>query len=656
MKKKFFTKFLMVIAMLFGLVVTGGNLAVNADSTTVTTKVSDYASAHNWSDATKYTSLAMDDYITITVSGGGNTGKYYKNGYNWRMYQNENPKITVNAAGGRTLTSIKFTYSASNNGCMTYNNSKISSATVVDVSGLSSATFGVGNTGTATNGQARITEIQVVYDSPSVSEHTCVFDQEKVDDKYKVSDADCENAAVYCKSCTCGVKGTETFESGEALGHNYSNLGICERCDALEESALSSLKLVLAKYYNKNQYLKETVLNTTDMTLDEVKKYFHASASVKERETWYYGDAENGTTKLTMITNEYNNKEDKVEVVTSTYENKDRKVYHTGKGGDWYVNWPSVENQFVTLKDFIDSEDENWTYAEGIYTYELEATTATSEHKMTKMAREFVAPMWLAPNASNYEYVTFTKLTIEEKDSKGLVMKLYVDPKEEEGKVTDANGIFAQATINKVYNLTINTDANCEVVDEVSVIAANHTNTFTVNVTNGYQLTAPVAEKAKAILTGENGVQVSNVTGNATITLTTEVETAEKEVTLSFADKANRTVYTTTQQVWVQGDVTLTNNKAASTSNVGDYANPVRLYANSEVIITVKNMTKIVFVCNSSSHATALKNSIGTVSGTTVSVSSSTVTVTFGNAVNEFVVKKLTAQVQLKSLTATYTK
>ena len=48
------------------------------------------------------------------------------------------------------------------------------------------------------------------------------FTAETVDEKYLKSAADCEHAAVYYKSCTgCGEKGTETFESGNPLGHDW---------------------------------------------------------------------------------------------------------------------------------------------------------------------------------------------------------------------------------------------------------------------------------------------------------------------------------------------------------------------------------------------------------------------------------------------------
>ena len=57
------------------------------------------------------------------------------------------------------------------------------------------------------------------------------------------------------------------------------------------------------------------------------------------------------------------------------------------------------------------------------------------------------------------------------------------------------------------------------------------------------------------------------------------------EAKISFADKANRTEYSTSKQVWEQNGIVVTNNKGASTSNVGDYANPARFYKSSNVTI-----------------------------------------------------------------------
>ena len=138
------------------------------------------------------------------------------------------------------------------------------------------------------------------------------------------------------------------------------------------------------------------------------------------------------------------------------------------------------------------------------------------------------------------------------------------------------------------------------------------------------------------------------------LTLGTTTAWAE-DATLSFADNAQRTEYSTSKQVWEQNGITFTNNKSESTTNVGDYAKPARLYASSNVIIecSLGNINQIVFDCNSSSYATAMKNSIGTTA--TTSVSSDKVTVTLAGTSNSFTISKLTAQVRLDAITVTYT-
>ena len=131
-------------------------------TTTTSVTIANYADANGWKDATKYLTVTMDANVTVTAKGKDNTGKYYINGENWRMYQTESATFTVAATEGYTIDSVKVTYNVSNSGVMTYNGQKISSKTTVTV-GAPSATFGVGNSGTKTNGQVRITAIEVVY-------------------------------------------------------------------------------------------------------------------------------------------------------------------------------------------------------------------------------------------------------------------------------------------------------------------------------------------------------------------------------------------------------------------------------------------------------------------------------------------------------------
>ncbi len=139
----------------------------SAGQTTVTVSIADYATANNWANGVAYNTLTMDDNITVTANkttgNNSNTGKYYNNGTNWRMYQNEAPEIKVTAAEGKTIVSIKITYSNANTGILTSNGQNITSGTIVTVN-ANSITFSVGNTNSSTtNGNIQITNIEVIY-------------------------------------------------------------------------------------------------------------------------------------------------------------------------------------------------------------------------------------------------------------------------------------------------------------------------------------------------------------------------------------------------------------------------------------------------------------------------------------------------------------
>ena len=167
-------------------------------------------------------------------------------------------------------------------------------------------------------------------------------------------------------------------------------------------------------------------------------------------------------------------------------------------------------------------------------------------------------------------------------------------------------------------------------------------------------LVTPVAAGTTTIT-----VTVGSVSATCVVTVNAgQAAKVEKTATLSFANEAQRTSYSTSKQVWEQNNISFTNDKASSSTNVAKYENPVRLYQNSSITVIAEEgegeISKIVFDANSSSYATALKNSIGTVSGATVTVSSDKVTVTFSTPVTEFKIAKLTAQVRLDSITVTY--
>ena len=134
----------------------------SAEPVTISKTIANIAQANSWQDATKYTTINLDAIITASVSGGSNTGKYYVNGNNWRIYQNETPSLKISAVSGYTIKTVKITYSVKNSGTLTLNSSNITSGTEVVVD-ADTINFGVGNTGSATNGQVQVTEINVVY-------------------------------------------------------------------------------------------------------------------------------------------------------------------------------------------------------------------------------------------------------------------------------------------------------------------------------------------------------------------------------------------------------------------------------------------------------------------------------------------------------------
>lgn len=218
----------------------------------------------------------------------------------------------------------------------------------------------------------------------------------------------------------------------------------------------------------------------------------------------------------------------------------------------------------------------------------------------------------------------------------------------------NGNGVVTAPTCT-VAGYTTYTCSKCGETykgDETAALNHPHKTTTTVDPT------CTVAGSTK-VTCDDCGATISNTTIPAAHNYVDKVCTVcgkeqpnESTVSLTFdANKANRTEFSTSKQVWAQNGITFTNNKASSTNNIADYGAPVRLYANSSISITVDgNITKIVFDCNESGHATALKNSIGDAA----TVNSDKVTVVLDGTASQFTVAKLSAQVRLDSLTVTY--
>ena len=130
-------------------------------ATTVTKTVEELATANSWGNGVVVTPFALDEVISVsTEATDANTGKYYTSGQQIRLYQTGAAKMIISAAEGYTISSITLTYVSQNTGIFV----EAESGVAVDFENVQSATFTIGNSGEATNGQARVTSISVTYD------------------------------------------------------------------------------------------------------------------------------------------------------------------------------------------------------------------------------------------------------------------------------------------------------------------------------------------------------------------------------------------------------------------------------------------------------------------------------------------------------------
>ena len=127
-------------------------------------------------------------------------------------------------------------------------------------------------------------------------------------------------------------------------------------------------------------------------------------------------------------------------------------------------------------------------------------------------------------------------------------------------------------------------------------------------------------------------------------------------VSISFDDLSKSTVFTEEQQVWTENDITVTNNKGASTTAIdveNKYHDPVRFYKNSEVIINyVKNIVKIEVDTPEAKYATALVNSIE--EGATVTADDRFATVELASPCTQFSFVLSGGQARVNSLKITF--
>ena len=191
----------------------------------VTVSIADYATANNWKNDTKFPSIIADKNITITAAtpnNGAYTGKYFSNNKEWRIYQTDGGSITITAADGKTIVSVKITYNIGNYGFLVKDGVKVESNEVVSVNG-NSVIFGVSNNNTdttKTNGQVKITAIEIIYlgeaEAPSC-QHTGAEAVRENEVGATCSTEGSYESVVYCSKC--GVELSRETQTIDKLDH-----------------------------------------------------------------------------------------------------------------------------------------------------------------------------------------------------------------------------------------------------------------------------------------------------------------------------------------------------------------------------------------------------------------------------------------------------
>ena len=146
-----------------------------------------------------------------------------------------------------------------------------------------------------------------IFASGCQKKHTHTFTEQTVKDDYLSTAADCTNKAKYYYSCSCGEKGTKTFEFGEPLGHNLSEWKIQKEATETEKglktknctrsgcnySESEDIPMLSHTHKFTAEVAAEKYLATAATCTEKAKYYYSCSCGEKGSETFEYGESLN---------------------------------------------------------------------------------------------------------------------------------------------------------------------------------------------------------------------------------------------------------------------------------------------------------------------------------------------------------------------------
>ncbi len=217
--------------------------------TTVSTTMEAYAKAHECtisegSTVVNYKTLQLDDVVTMSTTGEGNCGSFwYATGTQWRLYQNKSGNLVVSLASGYKLKSVSFVYEVTNTGTLKDSQGNVVASGDVYETDASSVEFTVGNTGSATNGQVRITEVTIKYQKGEGTTPTPVDPTIEVSSTLSVVKGETATIAV-----TTNSNGAKTWSSSDETVATVDNSGVVTGVKA--GTATVTLSIAATTSYN----------------------------------------------------------------------------------------------------------------------------------------------------------------------------------------------------------------------------------------------------------------------------------------------------------------------------------------------------------------------------------------------------------------------
>ena len=581
-------------------------LSVFAAEETVTMVASEIGLS-NSADFTKWSS----DPVTITAAkgSGSNAPKYYSSGTSLRIYGNNT--MTISVADGYVLKSVVIKTATGSSYLMSSGNTSVTGATAAYSSATVTLTPDADATEitlkrTASSGHWRVQQVAVTYDANSdvpACEHewndatctdpkTCALcgatDGSALGHSYgeavETVAPDCVNAGE--QESVCSVCNDVKTETVKALGHNYVD-GVCSECSEVMPNEITI-----------ETFGTTGVLASDGKSISWTKDGFQfvnnkdgSSSSFRTSDADHYRVYKNSEVVISGLNGE---KLAKVVIVCTGSSYLFSMNGNTTNDG-WAV---SVEGNVVTYTATSGAADELIISIDGGQS-RCSSVTITP-YTSSSCEHEYVGAETQAPTCTAEGVMTYTCSKCGNEYTEGIDM---ADHSYGEGVETSA--------------------PDCTTAGETT-----------------YTCGGCGATKTEVIeATGHN--YVDDVCSNCS-------DVKAYKGTIDFSTTEQRTEYATSAQKWENGGLTFVNNKAASTTNIGDFSNPVRIYKSSEIIISFPEMvTLIIDAPTSKDYAwdTTLTNA-----GLEFTVRNGVYTITFAEPVDSIT---LTAANQVRANTIT---